>query len=83
MVGDAEPGHEVERFLLDRSRFEAWAVASATDGLVDQRWSVVDLWPQQQGPQQQGSQQIEQQQEVFGKAMLVRQPVAGARGHSC
>jgi hypothetical protein len=39
----AEPQHEIERFLIDPAGLEAWSRASSTGGLLEQRWSVVDL----------------------------------------
>jgi hypothetical protein len=36
--------HEIERFLVDPSHCAAWSRAHQTDGLLQQRWRVVDLW---------------------------------------
>jgi hypothetical protein len=57
--------HEVERFLLDRDSFDLWASASETNGVVENRWSIVDLWP------------VEAigQSGVYGKALLISQSV--------
>jgi len=53
--------HEVERFLLDKAGLDVWVDASKTDGLVEQRWSVIDVWPVE-GHDQPG---------VYGKATLI------------
>jgi len=53
--------HEVERFLLDSACLDTWIQARKTNELLDQHWSVIDLWP------------IDGQDRssIYGKAMLV------------
>lgn len=54
--------HELERFLLDAASARAWVRASETGQVLDERWSVVELWPPAG----------HNQQYMYGKAMLVR-----------
>ncbi|MGI8772286.1 MAG: hypothetical protein ACR2JE_12715 [Acidobacteriaceae bacterium] len=60
--------HEVERFLLDVASMDAWVMASETGGVVDERWSVVELWPVQG----------HDLPAMYGKARLVGGPSAGS-----
>jgi hypothetical protein len=53
--------HEVERFLLDPANLEAWTRASETDRLLEERWSIVELW----------SAPGQDQSCIYGKARLV------------
>jgi hypothetical protein len=53
--------HEVERFLLDAASLEAWVRASETGGVVDERWSVVELWPVSE----------DDRTSMYGKARLI------------
>ena len=67
---DAALPHEVERFLLDPVAMDAWVQARKTNGLLEQRWSVIDLWP------------IDGQDRssIYGKAMLVDSAVRPKAG---
>lgn len=47
--------HELERFLLDPAHLQAWARALREDGLLERRWSVVDLWPTDFFPQEESN----------------------------
>jgi hypothetical protein len=60
--------HEVERYLLDRALLPAWKNAVERDGVIENRWQVVDLAPPQEV----------EGQPVYGKAMRLMQG-AGAR----
>jgi hypothetical protein len=60
--------HEIERFLLDTANLDAWTHASKTGGLLEGRWSVVDLW----------STQGQDQSCLYGKAILVARAAVGA-----
>ena len=64
--GTTQP-HEVERFLLDSSAMDDWAAARRTDRLLDQRWSVIELWADSR-PAQERDEAI-----VYGRAMLIAQ----------
>jgi len=58
--GGALP-HEVERFLLDANSFTAWSQAKESGRLLEQRWSIVDLF----------SAKGQYPLSVYGKAVLV------------
>ncbi len=61
-------GHEVERYLLDAACLGQWIQANRTGGVLEQRWSIVDLWP------------TEEQEEawMYGRATLTaREPGSG------
>jgi hypothetical protein len=60
--------HEVERFLLDPANLEAWTHASETHRLLEERWSIVELW----------SAPGQDQSCIYGKAMLVAPATVGA-----
>ncbi len=53
--------HEIERFLLDAASMDVWVTACETGGVMDERWSVVELWPVQGNGR--GS--------MYGKARLI------------
>lgn len=53
--------HEVERFLLDHAALDAWNKARGTDALLDDRWSVVELW----------SSYDQETPAIYGKATLI------------
>jgi hypothetical protein len=62
--------HEVERFLLDLANLEVWTRASETGGVVDQRWTVLELWPAD----------ISGQPGMYGKARLLDTRAADCKG---
>jgi hypothetical protein len=60
--------HEVERFLLDAASLDAWVRASETGGVVDERWSVVELWPVSEPVSEYD------RPSMYGKARLISAP---------
>ncbi|HEY4047536.1 MAG TPA: hypothetical protein VGM27_11780 [Acidobacteriaceae bacterium] len=46
---ELEPGHEIERFLLDAASFRTWADALKRNVALEQLWRVIDLWPVEEG----------------------------------
>jgi hypothetical protein len=46
---EREPGHEIERFLLDAASFRTWADALKRNVPLEQNWTVIDLWPIEEG----------------------------------
>jgi hypothetical protein len=41
--GNAQSGHEIERYLLDASLVHAWRQAVQRGGLLENRWQVMDV----------------------------------------
>ncbi|AXC11046.1 hypothetical protein ACPOL_1702 [Acidisarcina polymorpha] len=53
--------HEVERFLLDPESVVLWNQAKEGNGLLEQRWSIVDFW----------SAETRSPGNFYGKAILI------------
>jgi hypothetical protein len=56
--------HEIERFLLDPASLETWRQAEKSQALLDQRWSITELW----------SSQTLDSCSIYGKATLIAPP---------
>jgi hypothetical protein len=57
---DSAAPHEIERFLLEPANLAAWTQARKMDGILEQRWSIVELWASGDG----------NDASMYGKALL-------------